>query len=79
MRVAAVLFILALSSLATFQRKNDVSSGPRVVPDRSGASPECALVLPRAFSVAHGSSFVLFSHAPNGFIGFSGLLKLFPY
>src|SRR6516164_7095736 len=36
-------------SVATFRRKNDVSSGPRVVPDRSEALPECALVLPRAF------------------------------
>src|SRR6516225_1293118 len=42
--------------LATFRRKNDVSSGPRVVPDRSGALPECALLLPRAFSVPEGNS-----------------------
>src|SRR6516162_9698356 len=43
-------------TLATFWRKNDFSSGPRVVPDRSGALPECALLLPRAFSVPEGNS-----------------------
>jgi hypothetical protein len=43
--------------LVTYRRKNDVSSGPRVVPDRSGALPECALGLPRAFSVARAKFF----------------------
>src|SRR5262249_24247918 len=43
--------------LATFRRKNDVSSGARVGPDRSGALPECALVLPGLFPSPEGSFF----------------------
>src|SRR5262249_7779809 len=44
-------------ALATFRRKNDVSSGARVGPDRSGALPECALVLPGLFPSPEGSFF----------------------
>jgi hypothetical protein len=70
-------WLLPPPSLATFRRKNGISGGTRVVPDRSGALPECALLLSRAFSVLRGK--FCFPRVPFGFIHPSDLPKLFLY
>ena len=63
-------------SLVTFRRKNDVSSGSRVCRIDRGPLPECALVLPRAFSVARGK--FLLPQAPYGVYPFLRLAKTLP-